>query len=328
MSPTSPPTCGIRKFVERDIDLLVAEELRVNPAFSSWIMGHFEAAGALRHPAAMTNVSDVEDGSEADVAAFFETADGALHRLFVEDKIDAILMPEQLERYVRRGQGEVARGLVTGFSVLFLTPANYLRASLPEGVRQISFERVAEFFRSGDPDLRAQYRASFMEKAVPVFGAKQRDAKVIKNEPYIVAWWDAVYDAIEAEMPGFFIHRTRYPQSVYFAPSTAGQAKYLRVDFKGHNGEVDLAFKDIDAIILREVLATLPSAPGAVISNGRSSAIQISGLEKFVISEGMAVIPTKVLPAYRATHRLLSFWQEHRVAFDRALTSGTSSTAS
>lgn len=320
MSPVLFPTCGIRKFVERDIDLLVAEELRVNPAFSYWIMSHFGVAGTLIHPAAVTNVSDVEDGSEADVAAFFETIDGTRHRLFVEDKIDAILMPEQLDRYVRRGQGEVARGLVVGFSVLFLTPANYLKISLPDGVWHTSFERIAEFFRSGDPDLRAQYRASFLEKAVPVFGSKQRDARVFQNEPYVVAWWDAVYAALEAELPGFFIHRTRYPQSVYFAPSMAGQAKYLRVDFKGHKGEVDLAFKDVDVGKLREVLSTLPPVPGNVIANGRSSAIQISGLEKFVISEGLAVIPTKVLPAYRAAHRLLAFWRDHRETFDRMLT--------
>lgn len=108
-----------------------------------------------------------------------------------------------------------------------------------------------------------------------------------------MAWWEAVYAMLEVEMHCFFVHGTKYRTEVFYAPSTAGQAKYLRVDFKGKKGEVDLAFKNVDVSLLREVLSALPQAPGAVIANGRSSAIRISGLEKFVIGEGMDVIPTR-----------------------------------
>ena len=33
--------CGIHKFVERDIDMLLAEELRVSPLFAKWVMTKF-----------------------------------------------------------------------------------------------------------------------------------------------------------------------------------------------------------------------------------------------------------------------------------------------
>lgn len=312
-------TCDIRKFVERDIDLLIAEELRVNAEFSAWIMSHFSLLEPLVHPAISVNVSDVEDGSEADVAASFHTVTGRIHRLFVENKIDAGLMPSQLERYARRGRGEVARGAASSFSVLFFTPSNYASKDLPVDVWQLSFEAVAAYLRTGTPDARASYRASLLDRAVPVYGSKARDAQVATTEPYIKAWWDAVYLMLDDEFPGFFKHGTRYPRSVYFAPETHNQASYLRVDFKGHKGEVDLAFKNVLPEALRSILKGLDQVPGVLVANGKSSALQIGELESFVISEGHAIIPTKVRRAYSAAHRLLTFWQSNRLAFDAAL---------
>ena len=311
--------CGIRKFVERDIDMLLAEELRVNAAFGSWIMSKFGLAASLDFPATSTNVSVVEDGSEADVVATFVDREGHNHRLFIENKIDATLMPEQLERYVRRGNGDIRRELVRQFSVLFFTPSNYLNTNLPSGVVQITFEQAAAFLASQD-NLRSHYRASLLSNALPLKTIIERDAQVVECDPYIMEWWDRVYDMLEREYPAFFFHRTKYPRSVYFAPTTAGQASYLRIDFKGHKGEIDLAFKNISAESLRKQAAGLTDMPGNIVANGKSSAIQISGLDPFVISDGFDIIETKVLAGYRAAYRLITFWQENRAKFESAIT--------
>ena len=279
-------------------------------------MGRFGVSDRLFFPAISTNISVVEDGSEADVIALFQTVDGGIHKLFIENKIDAKLMPEQLERYVRRAEGEVRRGAIQSFSVLFFAPSTYLSASLPDGVIQISFEVVAQAFRDISSDLRSDYRASLLEKALPNRGSYSRDAQVARTEPYIKDWWDAVYAMLDNEFSGFFLHRTRYPQSVYFAPSTNGQASYLRVDFKGHKGEVDLAFKGVPSETLGKLLSGMQAAPGRLISNGKSSAIQIANLEPFIIADGFGIINSKVRAAYQAAHDLLVFWKNNRLAFD------------
>jgi hypothetical protein len=121
---------------------------------------------------------------------------------------------------------------------------------------------------------------------------------------------------LEREFPGFFLHKTRYPRSVYFAPETPGQAPYLRVDFKGHKGEVDLAFKNISAGALREHVSKMDDLPGQIVSNGKSTAIQIAGLETFVISDGFGIIETKVRAAYQAARDLLTFWEKNRASFN------------
>ncbi len=122
---------------------------------------------------------------------------------------------------------------------------------------------------------------------------------------------------LEEEFPNYFVHRTRYPRSVYFAPSTRGQAGYLRLDLKGHKGEVDLSFKNISYQHLLDEVGHIPSLPGVLIENERSTAIRISGLDPFVISDGMSIIGTRVRAAYAAAHGLLSFAAAHRSRLDR-----------
>jgi hypothetical protein len=309
------PVCGITRFQERDLDLLLAEELRVTPGFGHFLMARFGLDGALEYPARMTTVSAVEDGTEIDVLARFDRRAGGVHVLMIEDKLDATERPDQLLRYQRRADNDLRLGRVAGASVLAVTPRAYRFAQMPEGARQIAIEDLAVWFRA-EGGARAAYRASFLERCLPARGTQQRDARVMATEPHIRDWWDAVHTAVDAAFPGYFRHRTRYPVSVYFAPSTPGQADYLRVDFKGHRGEVDLAFRDLDPALLAATVAAIGDAPGRVVANGRSAALRIDGLEPFVIADGVAVIATRVLPAYRATHRLLEYWSRHRKRFD------------
>jgi hypothetical protein len=307
--------CGINRFYERDIDMLMAEELRVSAEFGAWVMGRFGISAEFVFPAVSSNVSVVEDGSEADVVATFRTKTGLHHRLFVENKISAVLMPEQLERYVRRAEGEMRRELIAGFSVLLFAPSRYPRRALPERVARIDFEEAAVAL-SCRGDLRSQYKASLLMKALPLLTSAARDAQVVVTEPYVKDWWDAVYAMLEHEFGGYFVHKTRYPRSVYFAPETLGQASYLRVDFKGHKGEVDLAFRGVSAAALSAALSLMENPPGRVISNGKSSSIRIDGLDPFVISDGLIVIETRVRRAYQAAQDLLNFWNSNRTSFD------------
>ncbi len=59
-------------------------------------MDRFVVPADLIFPASHVNVSVVEDGSEADVIATFETKSNLVHRLFVENKIDGFLCPPSL----------------------------------------------------------------------------------------------------------------------------------------------------------------------------------------------------------------------------------------
>ncbi|PBC01465.1 hypothetical protein [Mesorhizobium sp. WSM3860] len=307
--------CHIYNFQERDIDLLLAEELRVNGEFAAWFMDRASPQIPVLGPAFKTRISVVEDGSEADVIACFRRADGGVHRVFIEDKISAPLMPDQLARYQRRAAAEQLRGESKSYSVVLFAPAGY-GSGLPDGVLWLTFEEAAVALEQNKNDHRAAYKAEFLRAALPRTSPAARDAHVVDVEPYLADWWEAVYVMLEREFPGFFVPpKTRYPRSVYFSPRTGGMADYLRVDFKGHLGEVDLAIKNVNYADLALCLKGL-QLPGSLVENGKSTAIRIAGLEKFVIADGYNVIETKVRAAYAAAAKLLTFWKENRELFD------------
>ncbi|MFK0688801.1 hypothetical protein ACFX5Q_11415 [Mesorhizobium sp. IMUNJ 23033] len=307
--------CHIHKFQERDIDLLLAEELRINEKFAAWFISRVASGSLVVGPAFRTRVSVLEDGTEADVVACFHRADGGIHRVFVEDKISAPLMPEQLQRYQRRASAEHLRGESNSFSVVLFAPAAY-GAVLPDGVVRLTFEEAATALEQSNDDDRTTYKAGFLRRALPLTSPASRDAHAADVEPFVADWWEAVYVMLGREFPGFFLPpKTRYPRGVYFAPRTNGMADYLRVDFKGHLGEVDLAVKNVNYPDLASALSGL-HLPGSIIENGKSTAIRIGGLEKFVIADGIAVINTKVRAAYAAAAELLTFWKENRNRFD------------
>jgi len=314
--------CDISRFEERDIDLLLAEELRVNPEFSRWFVEKGGGSFICNHPATSVDISVVEDGSEADVAALYRDARGQTYRVFVENKITAKKMPEQLERYIRRAQNEMNRGEILGWSVILFTPSGYWDRHCPKGVRHISFEQAADFLRRDGIDFRKCYKADFLEAASIIRGQQARDDHNISTKPFIREFSDTVYDRLEERFPSYFVHKTRYPATVYFAPETHDfPTKLLRVDFKGHKGEVDLAFKNVNSQKLSEILRDFNDIPGKIIFNKKSTSIRIFGLPKFVISDGISIIDTHVIPAYEATHCLIEFWKKHesqlRKAFDK-----------
>jgi len=196
-------------------------------------------------------------------------------------------------------------------------PAAYSVSSLPDGVRSISFEEAAKAIRTDGADPRAEYRAAFLEQA-----AKGKIIALGDYDPFRAQWWNAVDAMIRREFGGFFVNdRTAFPKTTYVNPKCADMAGYLRVDLKGHLGEVDLAFKNVPMDILSPLLDSIKPANTKLVQNGKSVALRINKLEPFLVSDGLDVIESRVLPAYSAAHELLRFWKENRQTFDQVVSS-------
>jgi len=311
-------TCSLHWFQERDIDMLLAEELRVNAAFSGWFLKGCAPGLDLEHPAVETRVSVPENGSETDVLASFRRRDGGLHRVWIENKISAGLMPRQLERYQERGAADVERGGAASYSIVVFAPASHPLV-LPVGVTRLSFEAAAETLLREGSDVRLTYRAELLARAAGYATPARQAQAIIEHEPHIVAWWDAVHAMVEREFPAFFAPpRTRYMREMFFAPKTPDLASYLRVDCKPRRGEVDLAFKNVSLSTLHAVLEKVGAAPGPIVENGRSTAIRIAGLPP--ISFTTQPDGPEVRQCFAAVRELIDFWRAHRRTFDHAVT--------
>jgi hypothetical protein len=78
----------VERMYERDVDLLLAEELDVNPAFANHIKSLTKFAS---EPATVAEfwVSKSNNLGESDLVVVYERSDGSRFALLIEDKVDA-----------------------------------------------------------------------------------------------------------------------------------------------------------------------------------------------------------------------------------------------
>lgn len=306
-------SCDISWFIERDIDIWLSEELRVNPAFARWFAARAGLPEQALFPATRTQPSVVDETGETDVEAIFGSQGNATFALLVENKITAGFQRDQIARYIRRGEIGVERGKWTEFAVTVFAPRQYATTGLPENVRAISFEDAAEFLRTKGGDLRTVYRADFLERA-----ARGKIFAVEDYDPFRIEWWNAVDDMVRREFGDFFlIARRDFPKSTYINPKCPGMPSYLRVDLKGHLGHVDLSFRNVPLDALASAVADTEGPEFKLIENSKSSAVRIAGLQPFLVGDGLGIIESRVRSAYEAAFKLLGFWKANRDIFDR-----------
>jgi len=164
-----------RRLYERHLDLVLAEELKVNVRLARWLAKL--AFGDLPDEEFATDTSvsmwdyEVDPNSlgETDVYVEYRFANGESRRLLIEDKRDALLQPAQPQRYRDRADAATAAGRPT--RAVIIAPAAYLRsrpASLQPFHLQVSIEDIAaELGRQAatlDGELadRLQWRAQIL----------------------------------------------------------------------------------------------------------------------------------------------------------------------
>ncbi len=165
---------------ERDLDLLLLEELHVNPAFADWLGGQAGIGGFCT--GCWHSLSDPVLG-ESDLIARFE--DGGVTRLLlIENKIAAVEQPDQALRYRRRGRRLIEAGEAVGFRTMMIAPAAYL-AGIGAGAYdlQLSLETLHDWFTAqGDP--RSRWKAGILASAI----ARARRGAVTVPVPEITRW--------------------------------------------------------------------------------------------------------------------------------------------
>lgn len=155
---------------ERDIDLLLLEEVHVSPAFRRWLAAtllDWHDPG-LRLLKAMHSVTVAALG-ESDIEVVFGTSGERRRAILVENKVDAPLQPGQGRRYCERGQLRKERGEWDDFRTILMAPAHYLaKAADKAGFHTtLSYEQLKKWFDRASPDReRAAYKSTILQLAI------------------------------------------------------------------------------------------------------------------------------------------------------------------
>lgn len=306
--------CEMRSFTERDIDVWLAEELRVNGAFARWFANRANLTSDVMTPAHRTRVSVMSENGETDVEAIFLTRADRKCGLLVENKIEHSLSADQITRYYRRGAHGVTYGYWDEFKIAVFAPATKIAkySSLLMKTPHISFEEAASFLAFAANDLRASYRSAFLARA-----AIEQQIDIDGADAFRISFWKRVHEILDCKFHGVFaVDPNQFPKTTFIAANFVDAPSYFRVDVKGHMGEVDLAFKNVKPGQLLSFLEMHKPQMTSIALNKRSIALQIKGLPRFFVGDGLDAIETNALPSFEAAHTLLNFWKTNRTFFD------------
>jgi hypothetical protein len=299
---------SLETFVERDIDLLILEELHVSEAFRSWFVQRagIENAKSLRFLWASHSLSRPSLG-ESDIVLLVDSSDKTKYAFLVEDKIDATPQPDQAERYRQRGEAGVVDGHWDEFRTCIVAPKRYLEA-VGDAKRydvRISYESIRDWFLTeGGGGSRGQYRARLLENAIE----QNRRGYIPVPNAEMTAFRNWYYELVMKEFP-----ELRMPKPREVIPAKAGWVRFypsglpkgFRLRHKSRHGRVDLEMKGcadrVDQIrtinegVLDDDMEILQASKSAAIS------IAISKVDPAAELEGQL---GKVMKALAAAVRL------------------------
>ena len=258
---------------ERDMDLLFLEAIGSDKDFATMIISNTKWAGQDFSVCSIELSRTEADLGESDITVIISIG-GNRYAVLLEDKIDAVAMPDQHKRYVERGKRGIESGEYDDFDVMIICPQKYYNnndeAKLYE--HHIFYEECEEFFSSKSDDA-SLVRLLQIQAAI---GKAKKPSEVNLNEAansFFVnyrlyqkskypqldlrsketsnGWWTQYATRfgqayIYHKMQEGFVDLT-FPNSGEFLDTTNTNAKWLR----GHNIENVIAVQTGKASALR-----------------------------------------------------------------------------
>jgi hypothetical protein len=98
-APITAKRINIPWVAERDVDMLLFEEISSSPTFLKWFLAQIKISGPARLISAACTVRTTNGESDLEVTVQYAER---IYRILVEDKIGAAFQPRQSERYRER----------------------------------------------------------------------------------------------------------------------------------------------------------------------------------------------------------------------------------
>ncbi len=151
---------------ERDMDILFVEAVLTDPSFGRLLV---DKTDLREKPFSIVSAELSKADSnlgESDITVILDF-EGVKYGFLIEDKIDAIAMPDQHGRYVKRGEKAVEAGEYNGYRIFIFCPERYFwnndEAKLYEHL--LTYEECQAYFNSKDDPLSA-FRSRQFEQAI------------------------------------------------------------------------------------------------------------------------------------------------------------------
>lgn len=250
--------------LERDIDLLIMEEFISDKEFARIFLDSVGINEPYNVEKVIHSKTDADLG-ESDIVFILEI-NGKRHALHIEDKIDAIAMPKQHDRYDLRAQKDIAAGQYDSYSVLIVAPTKYLAVNkeAQKYKHQVNYEQMREYFLS-KTDARSQYKLALIDRAI----FEQKNGYQYEANPGVVRFCTAMTAYQKENYPSLPVGTTAW------WPEYPTLLNDTKVVFKANKGFCDLQFGHTLAQDLYLRVKDYLSERMNVVQAGKSASVRI-----------------------------------------------------
>jgi hypothetical protein len=307
--PSETRCLAIAGVSERDMDLLLLEELVSSTEFQHWFLTQClgEVPEQLRCLEVGRSIRHVT--GESDLEILCELAGGAKHCLLVENKVGAGFQEAQAARYVQRAESYVKAGRAAAFSTVLVAPQRYFGADA--GSRgfdsRISYEQIRDWYLAQSGlGARARYKVQLLNCAIE---KGTLGYQPVEDAPTTSFWRDywllATAEAPELEMPEP-ANKPSGSTFIYFRPSIVKRGTSICHKFT--RGFVDLQLAGMGARLneVRIAQAKWIASDMHVVQAGKSAAIRLL-VPKLDPAETITSQSESVRVGLRAAMRLLDW---------------------
>ena len=249
---------------ERDIDLLIMEEFASDKNFAQIFLDAVTFKNDYKIKEIIHSKTDSTLG-ESDVVIILEI-DGGLHALHIEDKIDALAMPRQYDRYVLRAEKDVSNGEYDSYSICIVAPEKYLEINkeAKKYPHSVKYEQMREFFLT-KKDMRSKCKLALIDRAL----FEQKNGYQWEANRGVVAFCTAMNKYKKTKYLGL-------PDgTVSWWPSYPTIIKDTSILFKANKGFCDLQFGHTIATELYPKIARHLSERMNVVQTNKSASVRI-----------------------------------------------------
>lgn len=170
---------------ERDIDLILLEELNTNNHFANWFVSQLELPELTKNLGAWRSITGFGQG-ETDLLLSYQSTDKIIFVL-IENKLDANFQDKQFERYQKRGeQYKLENKCTEYFSVLF-APKQYAEGQ-SDFEKYITYEDLKAYFVF-DGNRRQLYKAGLLNIAVEKLKRGYQPVNCEPAQRFFLAYW-------------------------------------------------------------------------------------------------------------------------------------------
>lgn len=251
--------------LERDIDLLIMEEFIADEDFAQIFLN---AVGLNCEYIVKDVIHSKTDATlgESDVVIILEI-NGKYHAIHIEDKIDALAMPRQHDRYDMRAKKDIEAGEYDSYSVLIVAPEKYLAVNkeAKKYEHQVKYEHLREHFALKE-DARSRYKLALIDRAI----YEQKNGYQWEANPSVIAFCTKMNAYKKTKYPGLpdgsIAWWSGYPTLI---PGAS-------IVFKANKGFCDLQFSHTTALDLFTKIGNMLSERMNVVQAGKSSSVRIA----------------------------------------------------